>query len=85
MSTNLKLTDVETGYKLIRRELIQPLGPQLKEDGFGIEIEITSKLAKIPGIRFYERPISYAPRSQVEGKKIGWQDGIRALWCILKY
>ena len=85
MRTNLKLTDVETCYKLMRREIFQQLGPQLREDGFGIEIEITAKLAKLPGIRIHELPIGYQPRSSAEGKKIGWRDGIRALWCILRY
>ncbi len=85
MSTNLKLTDVETCYKLIRKDLVRQIAPQLREEGFGIEIEITARLAKIPGVRFHERPISYSPRTQEEGKKIRWQDGVRALWCILKY
>ncbi len=85
MKTNLKLTDVETCYKLIRRESLQKILPSLREEGFGIEIEMTAKLAKLRGIRFYERPIGYAPRSHEEGKKIGFRDGIRALWCIVKY
>ena len=85
MSTNLKLTDVETCYKLIRKELVAKIATDLREEGFGIEIEITAKLAKIPGVRFHERPISYMPRSRAEGKKIRWRDGVRALWCILKY
>lgn len=85
MSTNLKLTDVETCYKLIRREVLDQILPRLTEDRFGIEIEITAKLAKQKGVRFYEMPISYNPRTQEEGKKIGWRDGIRALWCIFKY
>ena len=85
MSTNLKLTDVETCYKLIRRDVLQQVLPRLREDRFGIEIEITARLAKLKGIRFYEVPISYNPRSLDEGKKIGWRDGIRALWCIFKY
>lgn len=85
MKTNLKLTDVETCYKLIRRETLQKILPTLREEGFGIEIEMTAKLAKLRGTRFYERPIGYAPRSHEEGKKIGFRDGIRALWCIVKY
>ncbi len=85
MKTNFKFTDVETCYKLIRRELVQKIVPTLREDGFGIELEITAKLARIPGVRFYERPISYVPRSQAEGKKIRWHDGLRALWCIVRY
>lgn len=85
MKTNLKLTDVETCYKLIRRELIDEILPSLKEDGFGIEIEITAKLARLRDVRFHELPISYTPRTHAEGKKIGFTDGLRALWCILKY
>ena len=85
MKTNLKLTDVETCYKVMRRDVVEKILPTLKEDGFGIEIELTAKLARIPGIRFHERPISYSPRSHGEGKKIGPKDGLQALWCILKY
>ena len=83
--TGKNLTDVETCYKMVRRELIQRLAPTLQERRFGIEIELTFKLARIPAVRFYERPISYAGRSYAEGKKIGWRDGLRALWCILRY
>lgn len=79
------LTDVETCYKMIRRDLIQKIGPTLKEKGFGIELELTFKLARIPDVRFFERPISYAGRSYAEGKKIGWRDGVWAMWCILTY
>jgi glycosyltransferase involved in cell wall biosynthesis len=79
------LTDVETCYKLVRRELLQQIAPGLRERGFGIEIELTGKLSRLPGVRFYERPISYAGRSYREGKKIGWRDGLWALWCILRY
>jgi glycosyltransferase involved in cell wall biosynthesis len=78
-------TDVETCYKLMRRELIQQITPTLRERGFGIEIEITQKLARIPGVRFFERPVSYEGRSYAEGKKIGWRDGVWALWCIARY
>lgn len=85
MSTNLKLTDVETCYKLVRREFMDRVLPTLKEDGFGIEIEMTAKLAKLSGVRFHEQPIRYAPRTHEQGKKITWRDGIRALWCIIKY
>ena len=85
MFTNLKLTDVETCYKLVRREIMDQVLPTLQEDGFGIEIELTAKLARVKGVRFYERPINYAPRSHAEGKKINWRDGFHALWCILKY
>jgi len=79
------LTDVETCYKMIRRELAQQIAPQLKERGFGIELELTFRLARAPGVRFYERPVSYVGRSWAEGKKIGIKDGLWALWCILRY
>tara|TARA_Y100001960_G_scaffold282403_1_gene316714 strand:- start:182 stop:967 length:786 start_codon:yes stop_codon:yes gene_type:complete len=83
--TGLKFTDVETCYKLFRRELIQDLARVLKENRFGIEIEMTARLARQANLRFYERPITYARRSYAEGKKIGWRDGVRALWCIVRY
>jgi len=79
------LTDVETCYKMIRRELAQQIAPQLREQGFGVELELTFKLARVPGVRFYERPVSYVGRSWAEGKKIGIKDGLWALWCILRY
>lgn len=79
------MTDVETCYKLFRRELIQQIAPGLRERGFGIELEMTFKLSRLPGVRFYERPISYAGRTYAEGKKIGWRDGLWAMWCILRY
>ena len=85
MKTNLKFTDVETCYKLVRRDIMDQVLPQLKEEGFGIEIELTAKLAKLKHVRFHELPISYAPRTHAEGKKIGFVDGLRALWCIAKY
>ena len=72
MCTNLKLTDVETCYKVMRREMVQQILPTLRENGFGIELEITAKLARIEGVRFYELPISYSPRGYADGKKIGW-------------
>jgi glycosyltransferase involved in cell wall biosynthesis len=78
-------TDVETCYKLMRRELIQKIAPTLQERGFGIELELTAKLARMPGVRFYERPVSYVGRSWAEGKKIGVKDGLWAMWCILRY
>lgn len=84
-STGLKLTDVETCYKIFRRELLQQITPTLREKGFGIELEMTAKLARLPGIRFAERPISYQGRSYAQGKKIGWRDAIWAMWCILRY
>ncbi len=85
MFTNLKLTDVETCYKLVRRELMEQIGPRLREDGFGVELELTAKLARIPGVRFYELPISYSPRGYAEGKKIRFRDAARALWCVVRY
>jgi glycosyltransferase involved in cell wall biosynthesis len=82
MATDLNLTDMETGYKTFRRELIQ--GIKLEENRFGFEPEITAKVAKAK-VRIYEVGISYNGRTYAEGKKIGWRDGIRALWCIWKY
>lgn len=81
--TNLNLTDMETCYKLFRRELIQSL--DLRENRFGFEPEVTAKIARVPGIRIYEVGISYYGRTYAEGKKINWKDGFRAIYCILKY
>lgn len=81
--TNLNLSDMETCYKLVRSNIAKKL--LLKEKRFGFEPELTAKLARIPGIRIYEVGISYYGRTYEEGKKIGWKDGFRALWCILKY
>ena len=83
MLTNLNLTDMETCYKMFRTEIIQSM--KLKEKRFGFEPEVTAKLAKIPKVRIYEVGISYYGRTFTEGKKIGWRDGFRALYCILKY
>lgn len=83
MFTNLNLTDMETCYKLFRAEIIKSL--QLKEQRFGFEPEVTAKMSRIPGVRIYEVGISYYGRTYAEGKKIGWKDGFRAVWCILKY
>ncbi|WP_157147805.1 glycosyltransferase family 2 protein [Brachyspira pilosicoli] len=83
MLTNLNLTDMETCYKIFKLEIIQSI--EIKENRFGFEPEITAKIAKIPNIRIYEVGISYYGRTYKEGKKIGWKDGFRALWCILKY
>lgn len=80
-----RFTDVETCYKMFRRELIQEIAPNLREKRFGIELEVTARLLQRPETRFYERPIRYARRSYAEGKKIGWRDGLWALWCILRY
>jgi len=81
--TNLNLSDMETCYKLFKSEVIK--GINLKEKRFGFEPEVTSKIARIPGIRIYEVGISYYGRTYLEGKKIGWKDGVRAIYCILKY
>jgi glycosyltransferase involved in cell wall biosynthesis len=83
MMTNLNLTDMETCYKLIRSSMAKSI--QIKERRFGIEPEMTAKLAKIKRIRIYEVGISYYGRTYEEGKKIGWKDGFRAIYCIFKY
>jgi glycosyltransferase involved in cell wall biosynthesis len=80
--TNLNLTDMEVCYKAFRREILQKI--RIEENRFGFEPEITAKVAKL-GCRIYEVGISYAGRTYGEGKKIGWRDGIRAVWCIVKY
>jgi glycosyltransferase involved in cell wall biosynthesis len=81
--TKLDLTDMETCYKLFKSHIIK--GIILKEDRFGFEPEVTAKISRIPGIRIHEVGISYSPRSYREGKKIGWIDGVRSIFCILKY
>jgi glycosyltransferase involved in cell wall biosynthesis len=81
--TNLNLTDMETCYKMFRREIIQSI--DLKENRFGFEPEVTAKMAKIPKIRVYEVGISYYGRTYEEGKKIGMKDAFRALYCIIRY
>ena len=83
MLTNLNLTDMETCYKMFRREIIQSI--DLKENRFGFEPEVTAKMSKIPKIRVYEVGISYYGRTYEEGKKIGMKDAFRALYCIVKY
>ena len=82
MATDLNLTDMETCYKTFRREIIQKI--RIEENRFGFEPEITAKVAKLK-VRIYEVGISYYGRTYAEGKKIGWRDGFRALWCIFKY
>jgi len=82
MLTDLNLTDMEVCYKVFRRDVIQQI--EIEEDRFGFEPEITAKIAKL-GCRVYEVGVSYAGRTYAEGKKIGWRDGVRAVWCILKY
>ncbi|MEQ9425465.1 MAG: glycosyltransferase family 2 protein [Cyclobacteriaceae bacterium] len=83
MFNNLNLTDMETCYKLFDTRMIQSL--DLKEKRFGFEPEVTAKIARLPKVRIYEVGISYYGRTYSEGKKIGWRDGFRAIWCILKY
>ena len=80
--TNLNLTDMEVCYKAFRREVVERI--RIEEDRFGFEPEITAKIAKL-GCRVFEVGISYSGRTYGEGKKIGWRDGVRAVWCILKY
>jgi glycosyltransferase involved in cell wall biosynthesis len=82
MATDLNLSDMETCYKVFRREVIQKI--KIEEDRFGFEPEITAKVAALK-VRIYEVAISYYGRTYAEGKKIGWRDGFRALWCIFKY
>lgn len=83
MFTNLNLSDMETCYKLFRSDIIKSL--DLKEQRFGFEPEVTAKVSRIPDVRFYEVGISYYGRTYDEGKKIGWKDGVRAIYSIIKY
>lgn len=83
MFTNLNLTDMETCYKLFRADIVKSLN--LQEKRFGFEPEVTAKIARLKGVRIYEVGISYYGRTYEEGKKIGWRDGFRAIYCILKY
>ena len=83
MFTNLNLTDMETCYKVFKAETLKSLS--LQEKRFGFEPEVTAKISRVPKIRIYEVGISYYGRTYEEGKKINWKDGVRALWCILKY
>jgi len=83
MFTNLNLTDMETCYKLIKTDIAKSL--QLKEKRFGFEPEVTAKISRVKGVRIYEVGISYYGRTYEEGKKIGWKDGFRAIYCILRY
>ncbi len=83
MFTNLNLTDMETCYKLFRKEVIQSI--RLKENRFGFEPEVTAKISKIKNIKIFEVGISYHGRTYDDGKKINWKDGIRAIYCILRY
>ena len=83
MYSNLNLTDMETCYKLFNTQMVQ--GLNLCEKRFGFEPEVTAKISQIPNVRIYEVGISYYGRTYAEGKKIGWKDGFRAIYCILKY
>ncbi|MFM7894464.1 MAG: glycosyltransferase family 2 protein [Flavobacterium sp.] len=83
MFTNLNLTDMETCYKLFDTKMLQAIS--LQEKRFGFEPEVTAKISRVPKIRIYEVGISYYGRTYEEGKKIGWKDGVRAIYCILKY
>ena len=83
MCTNLNLTDIEAGYKAFRRELLDRI--RLCEDRFGFEPEFTAKVSRLTDVRIYEVPISYYGRTYAEGKKVGWRDGVAALWHIIKY
>jgi glycosyltransferase involved in cell wall biosynthesis len=83
MFTDINLSDMETCYKALRREVLQRI--HIRENRFGIEPEITAKIARLRDIRIYEVAISYHGRTYAEGKKIGWKDGVRAIWCILRY
>jgi glycosyltransferase involved in cell wall biosynthesis len=83
MCTNLNLSDMETGHKVFRGALVRAL--PLRENGFGIEPELTAKVARVPGVRIYEVGIAYFGRTYVEGKKIGWKDAVWAVVCIVRY
>jgi hypothetical protein len=83
MVTNLNISDMETCYKVFKAPILKSIS--IQENRFGFEPEITCKIAKIPEIRIYEVGISYYGRTYAEGKKIGWKDGFRAIWCVVKY
>lgn len=85
MFTNLNLTDMETGYKAFKGDLIRNIAPKLESAKFGFEPEITARIAKVKGVKIYEVGISYSGRTYEEGKKINWKDGIRAVWEIIKF
>lgn len=82
--TNLNLTDMETCYKVFRREVLRDILPKLRQDRFGFEPEITARIAR-RRFRVYEMSVSYFGRTYEQGKKIGWRDGVKALWCIVRY
>lgn len=81
--TNVNMTDMESCYKLFRADILKNI--KLKENRFGFEAEVTAKISRVPGIRIYEVGISYYGRTYAEGKKINWKDGLRAVYCIIKY
>jgi glycosyltransferase involved in cell wall biosynthesis len=83
MFTNLNLTDMETGYKVFRKDILDWV--RIEEDRFGFEPEVTAKIARLENVRIYEVGISYFGRTYREGKKISWKDGLRAVYCIVKY
>ena len=88
MCSDLSISDMATCYKLFSRDVIQQIAPLLREERFGFEPEVTALVARgmrTKGWRVFECPVRYKPRTFMEGKKIGWKDGIRAVWCILKY
>jgi len=85
MLTNINFTDIETGYKVFNGDLIRSLAKKLKSRRFGFEPEITAKISKISNLKIYEVGISYSGRTYAEGKKIGWKDGLLAIFEIIKY
>ncbi len=85
MLTNLNLTDMETGYKVFKGDLIRNISTKLQSNRFGFEPEITARISKIKGVKIYEVGISYAGRTYEEGKKINWKDGVKAFWEIIKF
>lgn len=85
MLTNLNLTDMETGYKVFKGDLIRSITPKLESNRFGFEPEITARISKIKGLKIYEVGISYYGRTYDEGKEIGWKDGLKAFWEIIKF
>jgi len=85
MFTNLNLTDMETGYKIFRKQILKEVVPNLTSDRFGFEPEITARIAKIKDLRIYEVGISYFGRTYGEGKKISWKDGLLAIWYVIKF
>ncbi|KKR70878.1 MAG: Glycosyl transferase family 2, partial [Candidatus Woesebacteria bacterium GW2011_GWA2_40_7b] len=83
--TNLNLTDMETGFKIFRGDIVRKIAPKLQSKRFGFEPEITARISKISEIKIYEVGISYSGRTYKEGKKITWKDGVKALFEIIKY